>query len=67
MQCCATPTEAEKVKKLAKFVDTAKVFVGIVNDSMEDQKHKEYQQPKIMSGGTLRDYQLQGFRWLVGK
>lgn len=56
-----------KRKVVKKVKDGAKKLKQMQNDTKLDtrqQKRVSFQQPKLVTGGTLRDYQLEGIRWL---
>ncbi|GMF25659.1 unnamed protein product [Phytophthora lilii] len=52
-------------KKAKKGVDKLREVQGDKSmDTRQQPKKVEFKQPKLMTGGTLRDYQLEGIRWL---
>ncbi|KAI2623059.1 SNF2 family N-terminal domain-containing protein [Hypomontagnella submonticulosa] len=75
-----TPQErARKAKELDELLRKSKVFSDILtqktkalgrvgrdfdNQALADAGLELKQQPKIMSGGTMRDYQLEGLTWM---
>ncbi|OTA98847.1 hypothetical protein M426DRAFT_325642 [Hypoxylon sp. CI-4A] len=75
-----TPQErARKAKELDELLHKSKVFSDILtqktkalgrvgrdfdNHALVDAGLELKQQPKIMSGGTMRDYQLEGLTWM---
>ncbi|KAI1386103.1 SNF2 family N-terminal domain-containing protein [Hypoxylon trugodes] len=75
-----TPQErARKAKELDELLRKSKIFSDILtqktkalgrvgrdfdNQALTDAGLELKQQPKIMSGGTMRDYQLEGLTWM---
>lgn len=70
---------ARKAKELDELLRKSKVFSDILtqktkalgrvgrdfdNQALADAGLELKQQPKIMSGGTMRDYQLEGLTWM---
>lgn len=70
---------ARKAKELDELLRKSKVFSDILtqktkalgrvgrdfgNQALADAGLQLKQQPKIMSGGTMRDYQLEGLTWM---
>jgi ATP-dependent DNA helicase len=52
-------------KKAKKGVDKLReVQEDSAMDKRQQPKQVEFEQPKLLTGGTLRDYQLEGIRWL---
>ncbi|EGZ24329.1 hypothetical protein PHYSODRAFT_325453 [Phytophthora sojae] len=52
-------------KKTKKGVDKLREVQGDTSlDTRQQPKKVAFKQPKLMVGGTLRDYQLEGIRWL---
>ncbi|OWZ12920.1 hypothetical protein PHMEG_00013839 [Phytophthora megakarya] len=52
-------------KKTKKGVDKLREVQGdSAMDTRQQPKKVEFKQPKLLTGGTLRDYQLEGIRWL---
>ncbi|KAK6957344.1 hypothetical protein Daesc_000128 [Daldinia eschscholtzii] len=71
--------KARKAKELDELLRKSKVFSDILtqktkalgrvgrdfdNQALADAGLELKQQPKIMSGGTMRDYQLEGLTWM---
>ncbi|POM77639.1 SNF2_N domain containing hypothetical protein [Phytophthora palmivora] len=55
----------ESNKKTKKGVDKLREVQGdTAMDTRQQPKKVEFKQPKLLTGGTLRDYQLEGIRWL---
>lgn len=75
-----TPQErARKAKELDELLRKSKVFSDIItqktkalgrvgrdfdNQALADAHLELKKQPKIMTGGTMRDYQLEGLTWM---
>ncbi|KAI4256830.1 MAG: hypothetical protein LQ352_001910 [Teloschistes flavicans] len=59
----------ESFKKLEWFMKQSKGFSSTVMSQMKDQLAKKTgettPQPKLLSGGKMRDYQLEGLTWLT--
>ncbi|KAL8629758.1 hypothetical protein Q9189_004552 [Teloschistes chrysophthalmus] len=59
----------ESFKKLEWFMKQSKGFSSTVMTQMKDQLAKKTgettPQPKLVSGGKMRDYQLEGLTWLT--
>lgn len=70
---------ARKAKELDELLRKSKIFSDILtqktkalgrvgrdfdNQALADAGLELKQQPKIMSGGTMRDYQLEGLTWM---
>ncbi|KAE9031569.1 ATP-dependent DNA helicase [Phytophthora fragariae] len=52
-------------KKSRKGVEKLRKMQGDTSlDTRQQPKEVEFKQPKLLTGGTLRDYQLEGIRWL---
>uniref|UniRef100_K3WEK0 SNF2 N-terminal domain-containing protein n=1 Tax=Globisporangium ultimum (strain ATCC 200006 / CBS 805.95 / DAOM BR144) TaxID=431595 RepID=K3WEK0_GLOUD len=57
----------KRTRAVKKTKDGEKKLKEMQNDSKLDtrqQPHVEFVQPKLLAGGVLRDYQLEGIRWL---
>lgn len=75
-----SPAEkAKKAKELDELLRKSKIFSDILtqktkalgrvgrdfdNKALVDAGLELKQQPKVMSGGTMRDYQLEGLTWM---
>ncbi|KAF4046688.1 Helicase conserved C-terminal domain [Phytophthora infestans] len=58
-------TSQEVNKKTKKGVDKLRKVQGDASlDTRQQPQKVEFEQPKLLTGGTLRDYQLEGIRWL---
>ncbi|GMF41308.1 unnamed protein product [Phytophthora fragariaefolia] len=56
---------SEPSKKPKKGVDKLREVQGDASlDTRQQPKKVQFKQPTLMTGGTLRDYQLEGIRWL---
>lgn len=71
--------KARKAKELDELLRKSKIFSDILtqktkalgrvgrdfdNEALADAGLELKKQPKIMSGGTMRDYQLEGLTWM---
>lgn len=57
----------KRARAVKKTKDGAKKLKQMQNDASLDtrqQPHVAFAQPALLTGGTLRDYQLEGIRWL---
>ncbi|KAG7384180.1 hypothetical protein PHYPSEUDO_002868 [Phytophthora pseudosyringae] len=55
----------EASRKTRKGVDKLRKVQGDTSmDTRQQPKQMEFNQPKLLTGGKLRDYQLEGIRWL---
>ncbi|KAL8779418.1 MAG: hypothetical protein Q9194_001467 [Teloschistes cf. exilis] len=65
----AAAANDESFKKLEWFMKQSKGFSSTVMTQMKDQLAKKTgettPQPKLVSGGKMRDYQLEGLTWLT--
>mmetsp|Transcript_9298 Transcript_9298/g.18319 ORF Transcript_9298/g.18319 Transcript_9298/m.18319 type:complete len:702 (-) Transcript_9298:321-2426(-) len=59
-------TKRRKVKNGSKRVAASKNPKQQEVDLDEVDEHGERRQPKALTGGRLRDYQVKGFKWMVG-
>ncbi|KAF1775708.1 P-loop containing nucleoside triphosphate hydrolase [Phytophthora cactorum] len=60
-----TKASQEPNKKTKKGVDKLREVQGDTSlDTRQQPRKVEFEQPKLLTGGTLRDYQLEGIRWL---